>query len=82
VSHPPALSDEECQAIAEACACHPNGWVPHDENLPLAERLRERGILARSLRNNGTVVVYHVSAQFVAASAQNAAMGSAWLSMN
>ena len=42
------LTDEHCQAIAEACLADPHGWCPYPENLPLAEWLRERGDLVRT----------------------------------
>ena len=68
------LTDDECQAITEVCMCDPHGWAPHPENLPLAEHLRERGILTRRLREGRAV--YTATGEFKAAAALNAAMGS------
>jgi hypothetical protein len=74
------LTEEECQAVVEACAAYPNGWSPHPEYLPLAERLRERGTFIRVIRAGKAT--YEPSPEFRAAAASNAAMFGAVLSMN
>jgi len=74
------LTDEESQAIAEACACDPHGWVPRPENLPLAERLAVRGNLVRRMVDGRAV--YYPSAEFKAAAALHAAMFDPGVSQN
>jgi len=67
------LTEEQMQAITEACVCDPAGWVPHPENLPLAERLVTRGNLVRRMIDGKAV--YHPSGEFKAAAALQAAIG-------
>jgi hypothetical protein len=67
------LTDEERQAIAEACLADPQGWLPWPEYLPLVEGLVERGLLTRRMIDGQSV--YRPSAEFRAAAALHAAYG-------
>jgi hypothetical protein len=74
------LTDEQKQAIAEACVCDPHGWVPRPENLPLAEKLRERGTFTRTMECGRAV--YRPSDEFKRAATMHAAMFGAGVSQN
>ena len=74
------LTDEENQAIAEACACDPEGWVPRPEYLPLAEGLRERGTFTRKMKAGKAV--YFPSAEFKQAASLHAATFGPGVSQN
>lgn len=74
------LTDDELQAITEACACDPAGWVPHPENLPLAERLVDRGTFTRTMECGKAV--YRPSERFKHAASLHAVMFGAGVSAN
>lgn len=66
------LTEQECAAICESCL-DPDGWAPRPEDLPMAERVRERGPLARSIEHGE--IVYRPAPGFRAAAALQAALG-------
>jgi hypothetical protein len=74
------LTADELQAVAEALVAEPIGWVPHDEHLPLAERLVGRGIFSRIMRAGEAT--YRISAAFNGALALDQALGRAEASLN
>jgi hypothetical protein len=67
------LTEEECHCVVEVCLAEPNGWVPHNENLPLAERLARRGLVKRRMEHGEPV--YRLTEEFKMAAALDAAIG-------
>jgi hypothetical protein len=70
--------------VSFACLCYPNPWVPRPENQPLADRLLERGVFVREMKelDGKPLAAFKPSPGFRAAAATRAAAFGSGASMN